>query len=227
MKILAIETATESCSAALFVDGAITARERIAPREHATLILAMCDELLTDAGLKPLELDAVAFGRGPGSFTGVRVATGVIQGIAFAAGLPVASVSSLAALAQGALRQDGAERILTAIDARMGEVYWGAFEARGGVVEPVMEESVLAPEAVNVPSQGQWFGVGTGWSSYGEILSDRAQGRLSAVAAERFPLAQDVAVLAARMVERGETVTADKALPVYLRDNVAAKPGKK
>lgn len=225
MKILAIETATESCSAALFIDGSVTVRERIAPREHATLILSMCDELLTEAGLKPVALDAVAFGRGPGSFTGVRVATGVIQGIAFAADLPVAPVSSLAALAQGARRRDGADRILTAIDARMGEVYWGAYVASDGLVEPVAEERVLSPEAITLPVEGEWFGVGSGWATYREILTRRVEGRLSGVAAERFPVAHDVALLAARMVEQGETVPAEQALPVYLRDNVANKPG--
>lgn len=227
MKILAIETATESCSAALLVGGAMSVRERIAPREHARLILAMCDELLAEAGLKPVDLDAVAFGRGPGSFTGVRVATGVIQGIAFAAELPVAPVSSLAALAQGAWRQDGAARILAAVDARMGEVYWGAYEVTDGLVEPVVPETVVAPEAAPVPEGEGWFGVGTGWGSYGEVLSDRVHGRLGAVAAERYPLAQDVARLAVRVVERGQTVPAEKALPVYLRDNVANKPGAK
>lgn len=227
MKILAIETATESCSAALLVDGAMSVRERIAPREHATLILSMCDELLEEAELKPVDLDAVAFGRGPGSFTGVRVATGVIQGIAFAAELPVAPVSSLAALAQGAWRQDGAERVLAAIDARMGEVYWGAYEVVDGLVEPIIPETVVAPEAAPVPEGEGWFGVGTGWGTYGEVLSQRAEGRIGAVAAERYPLAQDVAWLAARAVERGETVSPEQALPVYLRDNVARKPGEK
>lgn len=226
-KILAIETATESCSAALLLDGAITVRERIAPREHATLILRMCDELLGEAGLKPVDLDAVAFGRGPGSFTGVRIATGVIQGIAFAADLPVAPVSSLAALAQGAMRQDGAQRVLAAIDARMGEVYWAAFGASEGLVEPLSSEVVVAPEQVTIPPGGDWVGVGSGWGTYREILMERGEGRISGVQSERFPLAQDVAVLAARALERGETVAAEQALPVYLRDNVAKKAGEK
>ena len=224
MRLLAIETATESCSAALLVDGAVTARERLAPREHAALILGMCEELLAGAGLRPADLDAVAFGRGPGSFTGVRVATGVIQGIAFAAELPVAPVSSLAALAQGAYRQDGAEMILTAIDARMGEVYWGAYEVDRGLVRPMRDDAVVAPEQVSCPEEGEWFGVGTGWGTYREVLAQRVAGRLSGIEAERYPLAQDVARLAAPMLEQGETVPAERALPVYLRDNVANKP---
>jgi len=223
MKILAIETATEFCSAALLIDGVVTAREKLAPREHAGLILSFSDELLAEAGLTPPDLDAVAFGRGPGSFTGVRVATGVVQGIAFAADLPVAPVSSLAALAMGAYRRDGAERILPAIDARMGEVYWGAYEVRDHLVVPVRDDSVVAPERVSVPKSGEWFGVGTGWGSYREILLRRLAGRVKDLEPERYPLAQDVARLAARMVEQGTTVPAEQALPVYLRDNVANK----
>src|SRR3569833_3307602 len=127
MKLLAIDTATEACSAALYLDGAVNKRYVLAPREHALLILPMIDELLRDANLSPLELDAVAFGRGPGAFTGLRIAAGVAQGIAYGADLPVVPVSSLAALAQGCYRERGVTRVLATIDARIGEVYWGAY----------------------------------------------------------------------------------------------------
>jgi len=220
MKILAIETATEACSAALFDDGAVIHRETMAPQQHAELILPMCDELMAEAGLPRSALDALAFGRGPGSFTGVRIAVGVIQGIAFALDRPVVPVSSLAALAQGAM--DSGNRVLAAFDARMGEVYWGAFGADDqGLATAEGPETVTAPEAVPVPEAGRWLGVGSGWASYGETLEERVGERLEAVVAERFPLARHLVRLAARDLTAGAGVAAAEALPVYLRDNVA------
>ncbi|UCE90616.1 MAG: tRNA (adenosine(37)-N6)-threonylcarbamoyltransferase complex dimerization subunit type 1 TsaB, partial [Pseudomonadota bacterium] len=127
MKLLAIETATEACSVALAVDGDVRDRFEIAPRGHAGLVLPMAKALLAEAGLGLRELDALVFGRGPGAFTGLRIAAGVVQGLAYGAELPVVPVSSLATLAQGVSAQTGASDVLAVFDARMGEVYWGAF----------------------------------------------------------------------------------------------------
>jgi len=225
MKLLAIETATEACSAALYIDGAICERYEVAPRQHAELILSMMEQLLAEAGLEVSQLDALAFGRGPGSFTGVRIATGVIQGAAFGAELPVVPVSTLAALAQHYYRTNGARRILPAFDARMQEVYWAAYEvADDDLVSLVGIEQVAVPELVKLPEGKGWCGVGTGWKAYGDTLAQRMGERLSAVEGELFCSAQDVAQLAVRGYKAGEAVSAEYALPVYLRDQVAKKP---
>ncbi len=225
MKILAIETATEACSAALYIDGEISERYEVAPRRHAELILSMMDQLLAEAELKLSQLDTLAFGRGPGSFTGVRIATGVIQGAAFGAELPVVPVSTLAALAQGCFRKNGARRILPAFDARMQEIYWAAYEvAIDDLVRLVGTEQVALPELVELPEGNDWCGVGTGWAAYREILMQRVGGRLTAVESDLFCSAQDVAQLAVRAYKAGEAVAAEFALPVYLRNQVAKKP---
>jgi tRNA threonylcarbamoyladenosine biosynthesis protein TsaB len=225
MKLLAIETATEACSAALYIDGAISERYEVAPRQHAELILSMMEQLLAEAELKSSQLDALAFGRGPGSFTGVRIATGVIQGVAFGLELPVVPVSTLAALAQGYYRTTGARRILPAFDARMQEIYWAAYEVSdNNLATLVGAEQVAAPESVQLPEGEGWCGVGTGWSAYSEILVQRMDGRLSAVECDLYCHAQDVAQLAVRGYEAGEVVSAELALPVYLRNQVAKKP---
>lgn len=228
MKLLAIETATEACSAALYIDGEISERYQIAPREHTKLILPMADELLAEAGLSPAQLDAVAFGCGPGAFTGVRIATGVVQGIAFAADLPVVPVSTLATLAQGARREFGWSRVAAAIDARMGEVYWGSFEDDGeGIMRAVAEEQVIAPQLVPLLEGDSWCGIGSGWQAYSSELAQRQGGAMSATNGEYFPHARDVAVLAVDGFARGESVAAEQALPRYLRDSVAKKAGER
>lgn len=224
MKLLAIETATEACSAALYLNGEIRERYRVAPQEHSHLILAMLDELLADAGIGMGALDALAFGRGPGAFTGVRIAAGTIQGLAMAVGLPVVPVSTLAVLAQGAHRSEGAERVLAAIDARMSEVYFGAFALGAeGVMVPAGAEGVGAPETVPGLEGEGWVGAGSGWRSYGQVLRERFGRALAAVAGEQLPRARDVAMLAASGVANGQAVSAEKALPVYLRDKVVGK----
>jgi len=221
VKLLAIETATEACSAALFIDGEVHERFQVAPREHSRLLLPMLDELLGETGITLKMLDALAFGRGPGSFTGVRIAVSIIQGIALGADLPVVPVSTLAALAQGVLRSCGDRQVLAAIDARMEEVYWGAYRADDeGIMRLTGEERVLAAQQVPLPEGAGWTGAGTGWQAYGSVLSERLGTQLNQWHGERYPSAADVAVLGAAGFDEGRAVAAEQALPVYLRDKV-------
>ena len=226
MNILAIETASDACSCALRAGESTLERHLVAPRRHAELVLSMVEELLEEAGLALAELDALAFGRGPGSFTGLRIAAGVTQGLAYGADLPVVPVSSLGALAQGAFREDGHGRVLAAFDARIGEVYWGVYEDDGeGSMVARTEDLVAAPATVPVPADGPWFGAGEGWLAYGEALIDRLGGRCTGSDPDRLPRALDVATLAVRAHERGESVSAEHAVPVYVRNTVARKRG--
>jgi len=220
MKLLALETATEACSAAVWVDGVVRERYELAPRRHAALILPMIESVFAEAGLIMNQLDAIAVGRGPGAFTGVRIAIGIAQGLAFAADLPVVPVSTLAALALGAARETGQTRIATALDARMGEVYWGTWAVSDTRVELLGEERVCAPALATAP-HGEWFGVGSGWRVYAEVLSQRLT--VSGWLGEQYPHAGDVARLAADPAQRGAWVAAEQALPVYLRDRVVEK----
>ena len=220
MKLLAIETATDACSAALCIDGELRERFEIAPRAHTELILPMIDELMAEAGITISQVDAMAFGRGPGAFTGVRIAVGVTQGIAFGADLPVVPVSTLAALAQGA----GAERVLAALDARMNEVYWGAYRRNAtGRVELLGVECVSAPGDVPRPEGEGWHGAGAGWTAYESALSAHCAVQMTAWDGTCFPRARDVALLGIAGYEAGQGVNAEQALPVYLRDKVTWK----
>lgn len=225
VKLLAIDTTEDACSAALFVDGDVVERFELAPRRHSELILPMMDGLLADAGLRLGQLDALAFARGPGAFTGVRIATSVVQGAAFGAGLPVVPVSSLQALAQGALRRYAADAVLSAFDARMGEVYWGAFRADAArVMRAVDDERVCAPGQVTAPAAADWVGVGSGWQAHSEPLA-AALGLVPVSHGADMVHAHDVATLGAALFAEGATVPAEQALPVYLRNEVAwAKP---
>ena len=223
MKILALDTATEACSAALLHGDRVHARHEIAPRRHAELILPMVDSVLAESGLGLGDLGAIAFGRGPGAFTGVRIAAGVAQGLALGTGLPVIPISSLAALAQGAAGSTDtkATTLLPAIDARMGEIYWSAYETgRDGLVTRVSEEQVAPPDTVQVAAGKTIFGVGSGWGTYREHLEGILDGQVAGVDPERYPLAKDMLPLAVREYNAGRCVSAQQALPVYLRDNV-------
>ena len=221
MRLLAIDTTEDACSAALLIDDAIEERFEVAPRRHTALVLPMIEGLLADADQRPAGLDAIAFARGPGSFTGVRIAAAVAQGIAFAADLPVVPVSSLQALAQGAWRGFGAQAVLTALDARMQEVYWAAYRRDGaGIMRPEIAECVCRPQQLAVPEGRSWTGVGSGWASYGDALAARC-GAVHAVLDQARVHAQDVARLAVVSFDEGRAVAPEQALPVYLRDQVA------
>ena len=219
MKILAIDTATEACSAALYYNGEIAERYQEVPRKHAELILPMVDELLSDSEIKLNQLDALAFGCGPGAFTGVRIATGVAQGLAYAAELPVIPISTLAALAQGVVEKT--ELIFSAIDARMKEVYWGLFEVNeADLVHSINDEAVSKPDEIDVDIRKPCYGVGTGWQSYEKQLSSIVDVSLIAFDGNKFPRASDIAVLACEDLKEGKTITAKEAMPVYLRNKV-------
>ncbi|MEH8139535.1 tRNA (adenosine(37)-N6)-threonylcarbamoyltransferase complex dimerization subunit type 1 TsaB [Aeromonas veronii] len=229
LKILAVDTATEACSAALLVGDKLFSRWEEAPRDHTRKILPMVQAVLEDAGISLSDLDAIAFGRGPGSFTGVRIGISVAQGLAFGAGVPLIGISTLAAMAQGAYRLDGTEQVLTAIDARMNEVYFGRYELIDGRMQLVGDEVVSDPVAL-VDVRGKLAGrvtcVGTGFETYGETLSGLADEL--AVSQVRFPAAEDMLPLARAAWLAGEAVPVEQATPVYLRDKVTWKklPGR-
>ncbi|HCN45345.1 MAG TPA: tRNA (adenosine(37)-N6)-threonylcarbamoyltransferase complex dimerization subunit type 1 TsaB [Pseudomonas sp.] len=216
--LLALDTATEACSVALLHDGKITSHYEVIPRQHAQKLLPMIQTLLADAGIALSAVDAIAFGRGPGAFTGVRIAIGVVQGLAFALECPVLPISNLAVLAQRALREHGATQVASAIDARMDEVYWGCYHEVAGEMQLQGAEAVLPPEQVALPegASGSWFGAGTGWG-YAERLAVKVEGQDETM----LPHALDLLTLAKFAWDRGESVAAEQAQPVYLRDKVA------
>jgi tRNA threonylcarbamoyladenosine biosynthesis protein TsaB len=219
MKLLAVDTATEACSVAVAVNGEYHEHFELG-RRHSEGILVMVEAVLADTGLALTQLDAIAFGRGPGLFTGLRIGAGVTQGLAFAAGLPVVPVSSLAALAQGT----GNARVLAAIDARMNQVYWGAFvRGANGLVEPVGNEVVSDPAQVPIPSGTQWVGAGSGWDQHHAALLTRLDGRAQSWRPDVWPRARDVAALGTAALAAGGAVSPEQAVPVYIRDDVAVK----
>jgi tRNA threonylcarbamoyladenosine biosynthesis protein TsaB len=220
--LLAVETSTPACSAALMVAGEVLERYALAPRQHAALMLPMIESLLLEAGVTVSQLDAIAFGRGPGSFTGVRIAASVVQGIAFAADLPVVPVSTLAALALGGMRATGGQRVMAALDARMSEVYWGCYAASGvHAVSLHGSECVCAPTDIPRPQGNDWIGVGSGWEACGEKLLQTTGGQLLRLLPDLEPHATDVVRLASVDYRQGKTVSPEAAVPVYLRNNVA------
>ncbi len=227
MKLLAIETATESCSAALLVDDEIFSVSEVAPRKHNEIILSMCEQVLAQGQLSLSQLEVAAFGRGPGAFTGVRLAASVIQGIALGQDLPVVPVSSLAALAQQALERHQKTHVLSCIDARMQEIYCAEYKlSELGVMELTGEEKVISPNLLDLNISDDCYGVGSGWASYANDLQEVLGAKLS-YEANVFPQAEYVAKLAKFYFKDGQHVSAVEALPVYLRDDVAKKPKNK
>lgn len=224
MKLLGIETATEACSAALMIDGEIIERFTAEPRMHNELILPMCEELLTEAGVSMSQLDAIAFGCGPGAFTGVRIGAAVTQGMALAHDLPVIPISTLANLAQQAfMKNENYEYVMPAIDARMQEVYWALYQKKS-----CDEITLLAFELVQKPTdidcqQTVSYGIGSGWGTYQEVLSQKITMDELAVDGAALPHAKTTLQLALPKYNREEYLAAEYALPVYVRDNVAHK----
>ena len=217
MKFAAFEAATEWCSVALWLDGEIVGIEEAAGNRHSERMLPLFEKLLKMKNIAARQLDAVAFGAGPGSFTGLRIACGVTQGLAFGAGLPVVGVCTLLALAEAV----GAERAVCCIDARMGEVYYAAYAGNGENRVPVHVPGLYAPaEAPPLPA-GSWTACGSGFAAHGAVLKRLYGDRLSAIMPDVYPHARDIARIAAREFEAGRAVSAEQAVPVYLRDKVA------
>jgi tRNA threonylcarbamoyladenosine biosynthesis protein TsaB len=221
-KILALETATEACSVALSYKGKIYQRFEHQPQQQAGLILPMIDAVLEEAGVSTHDLDALAFSCGPGSFTGLRVAAAVTQGIAVATGLPVVPVSTLALLAQGIYIEYGKPAVLTALDARMQEVYWACYRLNtDGLMQAVGDEIVVAPADVPLPAGSDWAGAGSGWRAYPEVLAARLQSHVSESYAGFWPQAAHMLPLADALFSGGVRLDAAAVAPVYIRNQVA------
>lgn len=219
MNLLALETATDCCSVALLTAAGVLEDHRLAPRQHAALILPMIEGLLAQAGLRRHALDAIAFGRGPGAFTGLRIAAGVAQGLALGLDRPVLPVSTLAAVAQAG----GAGRTLAVLDARLGEVYFGYYtRGEDGLVVADAADALAPPDAVSLPADPAWrgAGVGPGWGAHRQALGARLGHCIEVVDADVQPRAGGLARLAEAAWRRGEAVSAEWALPAYLRDRV-------
>jgi tRNA threonylcarbamoyladenosine biosynthesis protein TsaB len=221
MNLLALETATETVSVALSVNGEVIERYEHAPRKHAELLLPWVESVLSEAGIGFSALDAIAYSRGPGSFTSLRIGIGIVQGLAWASDRPVVPVSSLAATAQSAVAE-GVNSALVALDARMNEVFTGMFEVDGnGIMVPVEAERVCAPEDIRLPVNTETYGVGIGFDRYSEL--NVLAGGLKGVLADTWPRASSVLQLAQAWLTTHEALPAEMAQPVYLRDNVAKK----
>ncbi len=220
-RLLALETSGDIGSVALYADGAVSERTISSPREQTDSILPHVHGLLADAGLELADLDAIAFGRGPGSFTGLRVATAVAHGFGLAVGLPLLPISSLAALAQGLWRSHGIERCLVCIDARMGEVFWATFEVRDGLVNSLGPEQLSHPAAVRWEArETPWSAAGSGLVAYAEALTGITSAA-ETVLTEMWPAARDLLPLALEDFDQGRVRWVENALPVYLRPETA------
>jgi tRNA threonylcarbamoyladenosine biosynthesis protein TsaB len=221
MKLLALDTATENCSAALLIGTQVLEREFESPRGHAEHLLPMIEALLSEAGVRLGALDAIVFGRGPGSFTGVRLAASITQGLAFAANRPVVAISDLAAVAQQAFTlAPQCTGVLVCNDARMGEVYWAPYLRRAGLPEPAAAEQVSPPAAVRTPSGTALAGVGRGFAAHAALAAQA--GVVVPAGWERLlPRAADLLHLAVPEVEAGRVLAPCEALPIYVRDSVA------
>lgn len=223
MNILAFDTATEWCSAALWRDGDCLAREIHAGQRHSDLLVPMVMALLGDAGLGLKDLDGLAYGMGPGSFTGLRIACGVAQGLALGAGLPVLGVSTLEALAEEARAKHGAERVATCLDARMNEVYAALYVHGNEEWNCLAGPLVCPPGEAPTPREEDFVGAGSGFAAYPGLLA----GRLARIDADLIPHARAIAGLAAPRFVRGGGLPAEAAEPLYIRDKVALKIGER
>jgi len=219
MKIIAIETSTEYCSVALWQDGVVTGKNENVGQKHSEVLMAMLDGVLQEAGIKLAQLDGIAFGAGPGSFTGVRIACGVTQGLALGASLPVIGVCTLQAVAAGS----GRDKVIAALDARMAEVYFAVYEKRDGKWLTVCAPCLCLPQDTPAVEGAGWLGAGSGFAAHGTVLQARYDGQLSEIDAACVPQAYAIAQLAAPMFAAGLGLDAALAMPLYLRDKVALK----
>lgn len=219
MKLLAFDTSSSACSVGLSIHGKVTFRHEIAPMQQAKLILPMISELLQSEKMPITELDAIAFGCGPGSFTGVRIAVSIAQGLAFAAEKPLISISSLAAVAQAAYQESGWQKLVVAMDARIQEVYWASYEVQENqLVKLLGKEQVSRPEEMVLP-ENSFSGVGNAW----EVYHDRILAQPLLINTQSVPTAAALLSLAEAKFQSGNVLTPREASPVYLRDDVAKK----
>jgi tRNA threonylcarbamoyladenosine biosynthesis protein TsaB len=227
MNILIIDTATEACSVALEVNEQVFKRFEICPQQHSQRILPMIDEVLKEANVTLQDLDYLAFGRGPGSFTGVRIATGVLQGLALGTGHKVVGISTLAAMAQQGYAENQTEQVTAAIDARMSEVYFGQYQLQNNIMTLIGEEQVIPPQdaALLLKDNSSMAGVGTGWQAYSEL---NTASKVKVLTAVLYPNALYMLPLAKALIAAGQAVEVEDIQPVYLRDKVTWKklPGR-
>lgn len=220
MKILALDTSTEYCSLALWLDGSVLSREILAGQKHTELLLPLLQEMLAESGLTLAQLDGFAFGAGPGSFTGLRIACGIVQGFALATDLPVIGISTLEAMAQ----RIGASHVMTALDARMGEIYYAAYIHTADGWSNVQAPILCLPQHIPpLPGDNCWIGCGSGFDQHHEMLSTLYSGSLCRIDRGCYPRAQEMAQLAAPRLMKGLGVSAEEAAPVYIRNKVALK----
>lgn len=219
MNILALETSSEYCSVALWQDGAVVERCELVGQKHSEMLMGMLDGLLQDAGLRIQDMEGIAFGKGPGSFTGVRIACGVVQGLALGANLPVLGICTLQALAQAS----GKARVIAALDARMGEIYHAAYARQGDAWITLSEPRLCKPEEAAALPGNDWFGAGSGFATHGTALAERYAGQLQGVDGAAVPQAAALVALGASQFAQGLGEDAAQALPLYLRDKVALK----
>jgi len=217
MNLLALDTSTEHLSLALSVDGQLHTFDEEVGNATSAHILPQIQILLNHADVSLSQLNGIAFGAGPGSFTGVRIAAGVTQGLAFGANLPVVGVCTLLALAEAA----NAERVITCLDARMGEVYHAVYEKKAGAWLEILAPSVCKPEAIPELQGESWVGVGSGFKTYCEELSAVYGAQLTAIQPNLTPSATAILKLASPIFERGNANSAHEAMPIYIRNRVA------
>ncbi|KQT42247.1 MULTISPECIES: tRNA (adenosine(37)-N6)-threonylcarbamoyltransferase complex dimerization subunit type 1 TsaB [unclassified Methylophilus] len=221
MKLLAIESSTEFLSLALQTEAGLTSFHEATGPAASQRILPEIQRLLAKAGAKLAELDGIVYGTGPGAFTGVRVAVGVTQGLAFGADLPVVGVSSVQAVAQAAWLETGAEKVLVCLDARMGEVYHAALiKQQHGWIE-VSPPVVCKPQEVPAIAGDGWLAAGSGWAVFGEVLSAQYTQQISHIHAEIMPTAKAMLMIATPGFIAGDTQSAQQAAPLYIRNRVA------
>jgi len=215
MNLLAIDTTTDACLVALQAEGQRFERRRIAPRQHAALVLPMVDELFTEAAMPLSDIAVIAFAAGPGSFTGLRIAAAITQGLAFGADVAVLPLSSLQIVAQSVYAEHGVGQLIVAENAHMGEMYWNCYRLDGALMQATQPDQLISPEAFALPAGEDWHMVGSAWDVYGELLAG-ARGKFRLID-DAYPSASALLDLACGSVRQGALKSARQALPVYLR----------
>lgn len=219
MNLLAFDTSTEYLSLAIMRDEAVFNYDVLAGQTHSQIILPQIQQLLNQSGLQLQDLDGLAFGAGPGSFTGVRIAAGVAQGLGLGANLPVVGVCTLMALAEAS----GASKVIACLDARMGEVYHAAYVKYAAGWQAIVAPGLYKPDAVPAVDSDDWVGVGSGWQTYGDVLAEAYRGQVLATQPDLLPVASAVLTLAQPIFAAGEAKSAEHAMPIYIRNRVALK----